>query len=138
MSGVIEMKRLEILQAMRDLAEQQRHALESDDLDEFLRLLGEREEMLVALEALQDNWASGKVVPFPLARARRMVPGDPQAAVAALLQDVFALDRASELLLAQKMNEVEAALGEVARGQRAMRGYRGAARRGGQVVDRVG
>lgn len=115
--------KFEILQQLLHLARQQREALDQDALDRFQRLLDEREDLILRLQAIEADPAQlpDNIVAFP---GSVDAAGEDELALDTVIRGILDHDRRNEVVLAGKMEEIRQQLPALNRGQRAVAGYR--------------
>lgn len=118
MAGLNE-SRFALLKQLFRLAQQQRGALNDDQLQRFEALLDSRQRLLDRLAEGDAGPVPANVIPFP---GR---DGSPEDAIAfrALVQGILRIDQENEVLLRRKMAEVSGKLRRLNRGRQAQRGY---------------
>ncbi len=115
--------RFGILREIFRLSQEQRLALEADDIDLFERQLAEREGLLEQLVALDDETElPANVVRFRSPTASERTDGE--TAIRALIQGILDQDAKNEEIIRARIGEVQDAMHEIGRGSRAARGYR--------------
>ncbi len=103
-----------VYEAMRRTVQAQREALLRDDLDEFYRLLEEREKLLATMT---------------LVVAERL-------ALAGIVQEILRLDQENEALLREKIATAQQELVQIASGRQALQRYRQTVSApGGAIID---
>ena len=120
------MAKFTVLRQIYDLADEQREALERDNLDRFQSILDQREELIARLRVMdaRDGEAvelPDNLLPFPL-----LSDSAPQDGLAldTVIRGILDRDRDNQSLLSERMDEICRALPALAAGQRASANYR--------------
>ena len=118
-------EKFEILSSIFGRARAQRTALEQDDLDTFMRVLDERDELIAQLQRLVEASAEvpENVVPFPTELNARNQQDD-SLALDTVIRGIFAHDEQNEQLLNAKLAELAAELPALRHGRQALQAYR--------------
>jgi hypothetical protein len=113
-----------VYEAMRRTVQAQREALLRDDLDEFYRLLEEREKLLATMTHVVAEPAAA-----PLSPTERL-------ALAGIVQEILRLDQENEALLREKIATAQQELVQIASGRQALQRYRQTVSApGGAIID---
>ena len=118
-------EKFEILSSIFERARVQRAALERDDMDTFMRVLDERDELIAQLQRLVEVSADvpENVVAFPTelnARNRQ----DDSLALDTVIRGIVEHDEQNERLLSEKLSELAAELPALRHGRQALQAYR--------------
>lgn len=117
-------ERFALLKQLFDLAQQQKAALDEEDVERFMHLLGEREPLLYALSGRDAEELPSNVVSINRGRPSDESSVDTETAIGILLRAVIDQDAENELLLRAKLGEVQDAITRVSRGAAMVRMYR--------------
>lgn len=117
-------ERFALLKQLFDLAQQQKSALDGEDVERFMQLLAEREPLLAALAGRDEEERPSNVVSISRARPSEEASADTETAIGILLRAVIDQDAENELLLRAKLGEVQDAITRVSRGAAMVRMYR--------------
>jgi hypothetical protein len=112
----------QVLSRLLSLSRDQYRALEDEDLDTFLALMDQREQVMSGLLALEASPAPKNILPFPTITSVGM-DDDVQAAMAGLIRSILRQDDDNEVLLRAQMDAVQSELTQLNRGAAAGRGY---------------
>jgi hypothetical protein len=112
----------QVLSRLLNLSRDQYRALEDEDLDTFLALMDEREQVMSGLLALEASPAPTNILPFPTITSVG-VDDDVQAAMAGLIRSILRQDDDNEALLRLQMDAVQTEITKLNRGAVAGRGY---------------
>lgn len=129
----------QVLSRLLSLSRDQYRALQDEDLETFLALMEEREQVMAGLLALEASPAPANILPFPTITPVG-VDDDVQAAMAGLIRSILRQDDDNETLLRVQMDAVQSEIMQLNRGAAAGRGY-AAATSGpstGAGIDRMG
>ena len=130
-------EKFETLSSIFERARVQRVALEQDDLDTFMRILDERDELIAHLQQLVEASADvpENVVAFPTelhARTRQ----DDSLALDTVIRGIVEHDEQNEQLLSEKLAKLAAELPVLRHGRQALQAYRTPREQQG-YIDRV-
>ena len=115
-----------VLEQIYGLAQEQREALDDDDLERFGRILDEREALIerlseIAVDGGDSLEMPANVVAFPRPSDSA---GEDELALDAVIRGILERDEQNETLLGAKMDEIRQELPALAAGHRAAAGYR--------------
>lgn len=118
-------EKFEILCSIFERARAQRSALERDDLDTFMQILDERDDLIARLQRLVEASAEvpDNVVPFPTELNSRNQQDDTLALDTAI-RGIVEHDEQNEQLLSTKLEELAAEFPTLRRGRQAVQAYR--------------
>jgi hypothetical protein len=127
--------RFALLREVFDLAKQQRHALDAEELERFQDLLERRQVLIDELEAISPTDEDGlpeNVILFP---GPRISDDDDQLALDTLIRGILEHDRQNETILHSLLSGIRDELGQLQHGRAAVARYGSTAREG--FIDRV-
>jgi hypothetical protein len=127
--------RFALLREVFDLAKQQRHALDAEELERFQELLERRQVLIDELEAISpsdEGELPDNVILFP---GPRVSDDDDQLALDTLIRGILEHDRQNETVLHGLLDGIRGELGELQHGRAAVARYGSTAREG--FIDRV-
>ena len=118
-------EKFEILCSIFERARAQRTALERDDLDTFMRILDERDELIARLQQLIDASAEvpDNVVAFPTELHTRNRQDD-GLALDTVIRGIVEHDEQNEQMLNEKLDGLAAELPALRHGRQAIQAYR--------------
>ena len=118
-------EKFEILCSIFERARAQRTALERDDMDTFMGILDERDDLIAQLQHLVEASAEvpDNVVPFPTELNSRNQQDD-TLALDTVIRGIVEHDEQNEQLLSTKLDELAAELPTLRHGRRAVQAYR--------------
>lgn len=130
-------EKFEILCSIFERARAQRTALEREDIDAFMSILDERDDLIARLQRLVEASANvpDNVVPFPTELNSRNQQDD-SLALDTVIRGIVEHDEQNERLLSTKLQELAAELPVLRHGRQAINAYRTPRERQG-YVDRV-
>lgn len=130
-------EKFEILCSVFERARAQRAALERDDMDTFMRILDERDELIAQLQQLVEATAvvPENVVMFPTELNERNQQDD-SLALDTVIRGIVEHDEQNEQFLSEKLAELAAELPTLRHGTRAIQAYRTPREQQG-YIDRV-
>lgn len=128
--------RFALLREVFDLAKQQRHALDGDDLERFQDLLERRQLLIDELEEISPNAEDGLPENVILFRGPRLSDDDDQLALDTLIRGILEHDRQNETILHSVLDGIRGELSELQHGRAAVARYGSTTPREG-FIDRV-
>ncbi len=130
-------EKFEILCSVFERARAQRAALERDDMDTFMRILDERDELIAQLQQLVEATAvvPENVVMFPT-ELNAHNQQDDSLALDTVIRGIVEHDDQNERFLSEKLAELAAELPTLRHGTRAIQAYRTPREQQG-YIDRV-
>jgi hypothetical protein len=122
MTDLATLQQHQLLTRLLGLSRQQSEALQTDQLDDFLSMMDEREQIVSDLLILEQAPPPSNVLPFPV-----LIPAgmdhDVKAAMRGLITSILHQDDENERVLRGQMDELQGAIAWVNRGALATRGY---------------
>lgn len=122
MTDLATLQQHRLLTRLLALSRRQREALAAEEIDSFLTLMDEREQIVAELVALDEAPPPPNVLPFPV-----LVPGsmdsDVKAALRGLITSILQQDDENEQVLRSQMDALRTTITAVNRGVVATRGY---------------
>lgn len=130
-------EKFEILCSVFERARAQRAALERDDMDTFMQILDERDDLIAQLQQLVEATAEvpENVVMFPTELNERNQQDD-SLALDTVIRGIVEHDEQNEQFLSEKLAELAAELPTLRHGTRAIQAYRTPREQQG-YIDRV-
>jgi hypothetical protein len=122
MTSITTLHKHQLLNHLLGLVREQAKALQADDLDRFLALMDEREEIIAELGAADADPAPANVIPFP-AIAPSNVSSDVEMTMRYLLRAILEEDDENVRLLQAQMNDLHVAIARTVRSRAAGGGY---------------
>lgn len=118
-------EKFEILCSIFERARAQRQALEADDLDTFMGILDERDDLIAQLQALMEASVDvpSNVVPFPTELNSRNQQDD-SLALDTVIRGIVEHDEQNERLLTAKLDVLAAEMPMLRHGTQAVQAYR--------------
>ena len=118
-------EKFEVLCSIFERARAQRVALEQDDLDTFMGILDERDDLIAQLEGLMEASAQvpDNVVPFPTELNSRNRQDD-SLALDTVIRGIVEHDEQNERLLTAKLDALAAQMPVLRHGTQAVQAYR--------------
>jgi len=118
-------EKFEILCSIFERARSQRAALDRDDLDTFMRILDERDELIGQLQGLMDASPDlpENVVVFPTELNARTQQDD-SLALDTVIRGIVEHDEQNERILTEKLEALSAELPALRHGRQAIQAYR--------------
>lgn len=112
--------RFNLLKQLFRLAQQQRTALQADQIQRFEALLDRRQGVIDALAEPPPDQVPANVIPFPGTAPTE----EDRMAIDTLLRGILEMDQENEVLLREKMAELGTSLRRIQRGHQAAAGYK--------------
>ncbi len=118
-------EKFEILCSIFERARAQRAALDREDLDTFMKILDERDDLIARLQQLVEapTEVPDNVVPFPTELNSRNQQDD-TLALDTVIRGIVEHDEQNEQLLSAKLDALAAELPTLRHGRRAIQAYR--------------
>lgn len=122
MTDLATLQQHQLLTRLLALSRRQREALAAEEIDGFLTLMDEREQVISELVALDEAPPPSNILPFPVL-APSGVDSDVKAALRGLITSILQQDDENEQVLRGQMDELRTTITAINRGVVATRGY---------------
>ncbi|MFN8558705.1 MAG: hypothetical protein U0531_15660 [Dehalococcoidia bacterium] len=136
MTDLATLQQHHLLTRLLGIARAQGEALESQQLDQFLSLMDERDQLVSDLVTLDEQAPPANVIPFAL---QGNSDDDAKAAMGGLIRSILRQDDENELELRRQMAALGRRIDHIGCGMAAAKGYSRTGRRtAGMRLDRAG